>query len=112
MVRIELTEEASLAAMRARSKFGIAIAAMIRMIATTINNSINEKPFCLLRMHGAPFNFNFQSLVRAARPHLRYEEEHSPCQCRCRSLALRDNPKPLFFCILGRFRRFLCFPGL
>jgi hypothetical protein len=32
MVRIELTEEASLAAMRARSRFGMAIAAMIRMI--------------------------------------------------------------------------------
>src|SRR5438105_9262643 len=46
MVRSELTADASLAAMRARSKFGIAIAAMIRMIATTISNSINEKPFC------------------------------------------------------------------
>src|ERR1700685_1795010 len=32
--------------MRARSRFGIAIAAMIRMIATTMSNSINEKPFC------------------------------------------------------------------
>jgi len=31
-----------------RSKFGIAMAAMIKMIATTINNSINEKPFSLL----------------------------------------------------------------
>src|SRR5713226_5363461 len=46
MVRIELTADDSLAAMRARSKFGIAIAAMIRMIATTISNSISEKPFC------------------------------------------------------------------
>jgi len=46
-LRIELTEEASLAAMRARSRFGMAIAAMIRIIATTISNSINEKPFCL-----------------------------------------------------------------
>src|SRR5450755_4312905 len=46
MVRIELTEDDSLAAIRARSKFGMAIAAMIRMIATTISNSINEKPFC------------------------------------------------------------------
>jgi hypothetical protein len=27
------------------------------MMATTISNSINEKPFCLLRMHGAPFSF-------------------------------------------------------
>src|SRR5207244_5056392 len=34
MVRSELTADASLAAMRARSKFGIAIAAMIKMIAT------------------------------------------------------------------------------
>src|SRR5438046_10526196 len=30
--------------MRARSRFGIAIAAMIKMIATTMSNSINEKP--------------------------------------------------------------------
>jgi hypothetical protein len=28
---------------------------MIKIIATTISNSISEKPFCLLlRMHGAP----------------------------------------------------------
>ena len=46
MVRSELTADASLAAMRARSKFGMAIAAMIKMIATTISNSISEKPFC------------------------------------------------------------------
>src|SRR5690242_12582245 len=46
MVRSELTADDSLAAIRARSKFGIAMAAMIRMIATTISNSINEKPFC------------------------------------------------------------------
>jgi hypothetical protein len=31
--------------MRARSKFGIAMAAMIKMIATTISNSMSEKPF-------------------------------------------------------------------
>src|SRR5450432_81786 len=34
--------------MRERSKLGIAIAAMIKMIATTISNSIREKPFCLV----------------------------------------------------------------
>src|SRR5690348_1140884 len=47
-VRIVLSEptaDASFAAMRERSRFGIAIAAMIRMIATTINSSISEKPF-------------------------------------------------------------------
>src|SRR6266496_5722198 len=46
MVRIDATADDSLAAMRARSKFGIAIAAMIRMMATTINNSISENPLC------------------------------------------------------------------
>src|SRR3954466_13387180 len=46
MVRTELTADDSLAAIRARSRFGIAMAAMIRMIATTISNSMSEKPFC------------------------------------------------------------------
>src|SRR5579885_3781327 len=47
MVRMEAAAEDSLAAILARSRFGIAIAAMIKIIATTISNSINEKPFCL-----------------------------------------------------------------
>jgi hypothetical protein len=47
MVRIEAKADDSLAAMRARSKFGIAIA-MIRMMATTINRSMSEKPLCFL----------------------------------------------------------------
>src|SRR5947199_9191897 len=50
MVRSEATAEASFAAILERIRLGIAIAAMIRMIATTISNSINEKPFCLLRI--------------------------------------------------------------
>jgi hypothetical protein len=29
---------------------GMAIAAIIKMIATTIKSSISEKPFCLLRI--------------------------------------------------------------
>jgi hypothetical protein len=45
IVRSEPTADASLAAMRERSKFGMAIAAMIKMIATTISSSIREKPF-------------------------------------------------------------------
>ena len=44
MVRMELAAEASLAEMRARSRFGIAIEAIIRMMLTTIRSSINEKP--------------------------------------------------------------------
>src|SRR5258707_5484136 len=42
---MEPTAEASLAAIRERSKFGMAIAAMIKIIATTISNSMREKPF-------------------------------------------------------------------
>jgi hypothetical protein len=34
--------------MRERSKFGIAIAAMIKMIATTMSSSISEKPFVFM----------------------------------------------------------------
>jgi hypothetical protein len=47
IVRNEPTAEAWLAAIRAFNKLGMAIAAMIRMIATTISSSISEKPFCL-----------------------------------------------------------------
>src|SRR5580693_380117 len=46
MVRREPTAEDSFAAIRDRRRFGIAMAAMIRMIATTISNSIRENPFC------------------------------------------------------------------
>jgi len=46
--RREPTAEDSLAAIFERSKFGIAIAAMIKMIATTMSSSIREKPFLLL----------------------------------------------------------------
>jgi hypothetical protein len=67
-VRSEATADASLAAILERIKFGIAIAAMIKMIATTMSNSINEKPFCLLRMHGAPFSFSFESFGNPTAP--------------------------------------------
>src|ERR1700685_805536 len=56
MVRTELTADDSLAAIRARNRFGMAMAAMIRMIATTISNSISEKPFC--------FRISFSPLLR------------------------------------------------
>jgi hypothetical protein len=49
-VRREPTAEASLAAIFDRNRLGIAMAAIIRMIATTINSSMSEKPFCLFRM--------------------------------------------------------------
>jgi hypothetical protein len=44
MLRTEDAADDSLEAIRARNRLGIAMAAMIRMIATTINNSINENP--------------------------------------------------------------------
>jgi hypothetical protein len=50
MVRSEPTAEASFAAIRDRRRFGIAMAAMIKIIATTISNSIREKPFCFFMM--------------------------------------------------------------
>jgi hypothetical protein len=46
-VLIEFTADASCAEILERSKFGMAIAAMIRIIATTISSSISEKPACL-----------------------------------------------------------------
>src|ERR1700674_3738561 len=50
MVRREPTADASFAAIRDRRRFGMAMAAMIRMIATTISSSIREKPFCFFIM--------------------------------------------------------------
>jgi hypothetical protein len=44
MERMELAAALSLAEILARTRFGIAIAAMINMIATTISNSISENP--------------------------------------------------------------------
>src|SRR6202021_636912 len=46
MVRVEPTAEDSFAAIFDLIRFGIAIAAMIKIIATTIKSSIREKPFC------------------------------------------------------------------
>lgn len=43
---MEPAADESLAAMRARIKFGIAMAAMTKIIATTINSSISENPSC------------------------------------------------------------------
>src|ERR1700751_2587403 len=50
-VRSEPTAEDWLAAIFARNKLGMAMAAIIRMMATTIKSSINEKPFCLRMGH-------------------------------------------------------------
>jgi hypothetical protein len=52
----EPTAEASLADSFACSKLGIAIAAMISMIATTISNSMSENPFDEVMMLSLPSN--------------------------------------------------------
>src|ERR1043166_5902677 len=41
----------SFAEILARSRLGMAMAAMMRMIATTINNSMRENPLCLDMPH-------------------------------------------------------------
>ena len=48
MLLTELAAEASLAEIFARTRFGMAIAAMIKIMATTISNSIRENPLCLV----------------------------------------------------------------
>src|SRR5579863_64518 len=92
-VRSEATADASLAAIFERSKFGIAIAAMIKMIATTISNSINEKPFCRLRMHGAPFKISISIVMEGsgAPPYL--EMQHPNCQYRYESCRFGHNTR-------------------
>jgi hypothetical protein len=53
IVLIDMTAEDSFAAIRARIKLGMAMAAIIRIMATTISNSMSEKPLCF-RMKVAP----------------------------------------------------------
>src|SRR5262252_7571171 len=59
MVRIADAADASLAAILARNRFGIATAAIIRMIATTISNSMSENPpFRFIRPFFSPHVHN------------------------------------------------------
>jgi hypothetical protein len=46
IVRMDEIAEASFALIRERIRFGMAIAAMITIMATTISSSISENPFC------------------------------------------------------------------
>src|SRR4029077_9828274 len=72
---MELAADASLAAIRARSRFGMAIDAMIRMIATTINNSISENPFCF-RIYLFSLRISTRPLPWTVRPELGKETGH------------------------------------
>src|SRR6266480_3631537 len=65
IVRTEPTAEDSLAAILDRSKFGIAMAAMIKMIATTIKSSIREKPFSFFMK--SPSGFEVPESLTAVR---------------------------------------------
>src|SRR3989442_7526726 len=64
--RNDPSAEASFAAIFERSKLGMAIAAMIKMIATTIRSSISENPFCFLPMTSSP-GFILPALTRKAK---------------------------------------------
>src|ERR1700694_2557955 len=68
IIRTEAAAEESLADMRARMRFGIAIAPMIRRMATTMSNSINEKPFCFLIERALLFSFESMCTVLAPVP--------------------------------------------
>jgi hypothetical protein len=46
MVRIDSAADDSLAEIRARSKFGTAMAAITRIMATTMSSSMRENPLC------------------------------------------------------------------
>lgn len=53
---IDEMQDASFAEMRARNRLGIAIAAMTKIMATTMSNSISENPFgvfCLMELLAA-----------------------------------------------------------
>src|SRR5437588_13014507 len=60
MVHNEPTCEDWLAAIRAFRRLGIAMAAMMRIMVTTIRSSISEKPFCL-RIYVSSFLFQLWS---------------------------------------------------
>jgi hypothetical protein len=81
-----LAADDSLAEIRARSKFGMAIAAMIRMIAT----SISEKPFCF-----RIFNSSFGNLIFRDSHHERHSrllvQLASHCQANLPTVRLRQN---------------------
>src|SRR5437867_983462 len=56
---MEAVAEPSLAERRALNKFGIAIAAMIKIMATTINSSISENPLLFFLFFFICFSFCF-----------------------------------------------------
>jgi hypothetical protein len=82
IVRIPLTADASFAAIFERSKLGTAMAAMIKIIATTISNSISEKPRCLFIKSPAQC-VSYLALVQRR---LYHGQEHEGCQLTLPSL--------------------------
>src|SRR6266850_6426074 len=109
MLLIEATPEAWFAEIRARIRFGIAIAAMIRIIATTISSSISEKPFCLrmsFLLPSFPFSgiaprFMHANFQRGAKP-----KTEAPSinygSCAAPAGILRDSELTEFVRIFGR----------
>src|SRR6266481_8231828 len=90
MVRMLAAAAESLADIFDRSRLGIAMAAMIRIIATTISNSINEKPFCLRILEKSPVIYSAECDIR-----------------------IHSRPLTLFTWLhLTGHKFFNCFPGL
>src|ERR1700733_15167596 len=89
MVRSEPTADASLAAIFERSKFGIAIAAIIKIMATTINSSINEKPFCCFLIVSFPPTRFFGSVES--------KRQTSDMQCSCQNRKAREIHVPKWY---------------
>src|SRR5579864_126838 len=75
------------------NRLGMAIADMIRMIATTINNSINEKPFCQ-RMGEAPRVFKAHRSVNFQGGGNREGPLHNLCAIRRPSCSGARSYKP------------------
>ena len=67
MVRMEEIADASFALIFERKRFGIATAAMTKIMVTTISNSISEKPFCLRLILVGPVKSTSPALTRARR---------------------------------------------
>src|SRR6266446_1264025 len=100
MERMEPTADASLAAIRERSRFGMAIAAMIKMIATTISNSIREKPFCFFKTNTSFLEYRIRGTKFAA-SHASLEGKfHSNC-----NRSVLPNLKPHKLCVFIDIRK-------
>src|SRR5581483_4672349 len=86
IARSDPMAEASLPAMRARNRPGMAIAAMIPMMATTISNSISVKPLAFRIFITCSFGKNRSNSLYAVGRDIRWLSQQQP---ECHSSAVR-----------------------